>query len=211
LNILPLWILLALAIGCDDAATRPDASDATAVEAAGDASYQGQPCHGFGDCGQLGDYYCRVPLATSAFEQPCGAPCQQFEECASDADCRGETPLCLSYLDDCCQIGEYVSTLCAPVCTDDAACGQGRRCRGDGRGCEVIPCDQGSVCPEHTECRPAESTQPVCEAYEWDCRAGEREHGCIRQACQSDVDCGALFCVCGRCYESLGTCDDTPI
>ncbi len=201
---LPAWFLVALSIACGDAA---DVSDATT----GEVSVAGRACRDSSECGQSGHYFCRAPLATSAFEETCGVACRDNQDCASDANCPGEAPLCLSYLDDCCNIGDFASTLCAPACTADAACGEGRRCRSDGRGCETIPCDQGWACPVHTACRPAEASQPMCDAYEEDCGAGELEHGCIRQACQTDAECGGGVCVYGKCFEQLGTCTVTSI
>lgn len=162
-------------------------------------------CRDDGDC--RGDTYCTHPVRPLTMDPSCGIGCGQQVACDDDASCPAQAPLCLGYLENCCGPYTPLSTRCEAACTDDATCGEGWRCRADGRGCEAIPCDEGWVCPAHTQCEAerAFSVDGCSAAY--GCPEGPEAHGCLRNDCDRDRDCdGDGKCVFGLCYEGFGAC-----
>jgi len=69
----------------------------------------------------------------------------------------------------------------------------GRALRPDIGRCQPDTCIGGTyTCPAHTHCQDT---------------AGGDPHGCARDACAFDADCGCgAACIGGSCYDTLGTC-----
>jgi hypothetical protein len=85
-----------------------------------------------------------------------------------------------------------MATACTNGCTADTDCAQGQRC-ATGAHPRCVPLDCISApCPLGFECGNVT---------------------CFRKQCTTDSDCGAagaLFCVEGLCYDSLGQCMTPP-
>ena len=180
-----------------------ETTDADATDS-NDSAETASGCRTSSECSRQ-DESCRPPLQASAYNPLCGIDCQVQVECATNEDCDAATPLCLRYLGDCCYASGTPSFACAAACTDNAQCGEGKRCRADQVGCEPIPCNAGFACPAHTTCHPEVMVgAPICLTAS--CNPLELEHGCVRQTCTSDSDCGGGFCVDERCFDTLGDC-----
>ena len=116
----------------------------------------------------------------------CG-PCQSDAmECLQDRDC-GEGLCELVPID--CGCDGPVSHVCAPKCTGDADCQDGKVCELDSGRCEPVSCTAGFVCPEHFDCVPD---------------AGGDD--CVRHPCESDAECPQGVCVEGGCFADYGVC-----
>jgi hypothetical protein len=82
---------------------------------------------------------------------------------------------------------------CRPSC-GTAGCAADETCDGSTGLCAPTPCTAGYACPSHTTCGSA----------------GGDEHGCVRDTCTVDSDCGCGACVEGRCYDDFGVCTFPP-
>ncbi len=186
--------------GSGDAASRDGGHDAGTVDAgpcAPHAPVTGTGCHVSSECSPSRFEMCFAPGASTG----CGPCVPALRTCASDGDCPS-TDRCDSYVDPCTRVGfcgtgsDPTSTRCVPRCTVDpstgaSSCGPGDQCETDGR-CTPIPCIAGYVCPSHTTCHDV---------------AGGDAHGCVRNACAFDADCGCGgACLSGSCYDTLGSC-----
>jgi hypothetical protein len=171
----------------------------------GQLSPPGGACRDDGDCSD--DKGCAPPVRPLEWGPVCGIGCGPQMACTDDASCPAEAPLCLGYLESCCGQSGPLSTRCSAACTDDATCGDGWRCRADGRGCEAISCADAWTCPTHTSCEAdaAFVVQGCSAAY--GCPEGPEAHGCVRDACERDGDCdGDGKCVWELCYDGFGSC-----
>lgn len=156
----------------------------------------GAPCHSSADCDSSRFEMCYAPGASPG----CGPCVPPTRTCATDADCvlgDGSTGICQSYVDPCSHPfacgagGDLTSTRCIPRCTTDASCGEGMHCNADGT-CRAQTCMEGYVCPMFTQCGDL---------------AGGDAHGCVRQSCSVDGDCGCGgACLTGSCFDTLGAC-----
>jgi hypothetical protein len=152
----------------------------------------GTGCHTNADCDATRFEMCYAPGASVG----CPICVPPMRTCATDADC-ASTDYCDSYVDPCtprtgfCNpSGDPTSTRCAPRCTA-TSCGDGFTCGTDGR-CTAISCMSGYTCPAHMHCGDL---------------AGGDAHGCFRDSCSTDADCGCgAACLMGGCYETLGAC-----
>lgn len=173
--------------------------DASAVDAGVDAGPcaplpppSGVGCHVSSDCDPTRFEMCYAPGASTG----CGICVTAMRTCATDADC-ASTDFCQSYVDPCTHVGfcgtgsDPTSTRCVPRCTA-STCAAGETCGTDGR-CSPIPCVGGGyACPAHTHCGDT---------------AGGDAHGCFRDSCAFDADCGCgAACLSGSCYGTLGAC-----
>jgi hypothetical protein len=126
----------------------------------------------------------------------CGA-CLMGTSCSSDSQCPADGgagdffngPVCddpmLHGLCGGCNGGR----VCTQACSSSGGCYGGRVCDPGGH-CIWKPCvGNGDCAPDFT------------------CSGGE----CRRRSCTRDADCPAGFCVNSACYESLGTCQPTPV
>lgn len=189
-------------VQCEDAGPSGDGghlADAAPVDAGPCAPApppSGTPCHTSADCDPSRFEMCFAPGASLG----CG-PCVPPERvCTSDADCvlaDGRVGICESYVNPCshpfaCGAGaDVTSTRCIPRCTTDASCGAGMRCNPDGT-CRALSCMEGYVCPMFTHCGDL---------------PGGDAHGCVRQSCSVDGDCGCGgACLTGSCFDTLGAC-----
>jgi hypothetical protein len=190
LRLLVVACLVSLALACSDN---------------GQVSPPGDACRDSGDCS--GDKGCAPPVSPLEWGPVCGIGCGPMMQCVDDSSCPAEAPLCLGYLEICCGPVDPLSTRCSAACTDDAACGEGWRCRADQRGCEAVPCTDGYTCPAHTECdEPNAFVVEGCSAPQG-CPEGAEAHGCVRDVCERDGDCDSGGkCVWGLCYEGFGEC-----
>lgn len=140
-----------------------------------------------------------------------------FPACRDDADCTDGSSC---FAPGACNVGDYEDPVdeCIPgspcsdgsvcqwvpaecgvdtwyQCVDSCAsrgCDEGWQCDVGTGLCSPWSCADGYTCPEHTSCDPG---------------ADEGDHGCVRDSCAVDADCGGGFCVGARCYDSLGSCD----
>jgi hypothetical protein len=116
-------------------------------------------------------------------EQSCPslvAECVYDSDCGTDAYCGAPDP----EYDDCKQ------TVCRAHCDSDINCRAGSEvCDVGTRRCVLQACEDGYACPMYTTC----VTSPG-------------GHGCQRDACAADADCGVGVCVDGGCYDQPGTC-----
>ncbi len=167
-----------------DTDTDADTDGDTDADTDGDTD-SSDDCRSDEDCQDLGmSEFCAPPGTGPG----CGIPCEEERLCEGDVDCAvGEA--CAEYLGNCCFAGSPLSSRCQPRCTE-ASCETGTRCPTSGV-CEPVPCDEGYDCEAHTTCGAS--------------GAGD-DHGCVRDACTDDADCGAGACVLGGCYEGPGTC-----
>jgi hypothetical protein len=171
----------------------------------GQASPPGNSCRDEGDCKEQEG--CAPPVRPLEWGPVCGAGCTQQMDCVDDSSCPAEAPLCLGYVGNCCGPSDPLSTRCSAACTDDLACGEGWRCRADGRGCKAISCADGYTCPAFTECEPDSGFVVEGCSAPFGCPDGAEAHGCVRDACERDGDCeGDGKCVWGMCYEGFGSC-----
>ena len=98
--------------------------------------------------------------------------------CATNETCLGADPA----FDSC------ADSVCRPNCDGDGDCRAGAEtCEGE--ICTPIACDAGFSCEDHETCVP-----------------GAALHGCVRDACAGDSECGGGFCVKGACYAEPGAC-----
>jgi hypothetical protein len=187
-----------------DAGVSEDAAfgDVGAADAGSDAGIDAGPCaprdppsgagcHTDAECDSTTFQMCYAPGTGPG----CPLCVHAMHLCASDADCPPEA-YCESYIDPCSHPGfcgngsDVTSTRCSPRCTA-SSCAAGEQCETDGR-CTPIPCVGGYVCPAHTVCHDL---------------AGGDAHGCVRDSCGLDSDCGCGgACLGGSCYDTLGTC-----
>lgn len=153
----------------------------------------GTPCRTTGDCNTTHFEMCYAPGASPP---GCGICVMAMHTCVTDADC-ASTDYCESYREPCAVPGlcgngsDVTSTRCVPRCSA-SSCGAGESCGTDGR-CTPVSCVGGGyTCPAHTTCGDT---------------AGGDAHGCHRDACTVDADCGCGgACLMGLCYDTLGTC-----
>ncbi len=119
-----------------------------------------------------------------------------MEGCVDDGDCF-EGTLCMGAPDRCSH--QRFTTFCLPPCQDDAQCGDGLFCNGEGR-CQVALCTEPEgACPKYMECDP-ERISP-----------GDPQSGCFYVNCLEDGDCNEQeFCVNRICQAGLGFCGDPP-
>ncbi len=193
---------------CQDAGVPPDAgadagvADAGVLDASTDATLPLDASDG-GSCAPVetatscrSDGDCRA-----AFEQclapgefgGCGICMEPMALCVSSADCSG-TDVCVTYRPLCTCGGD--ASECRPRCTE-TSCEAGESCNASSGLCGPTSCTDGYACPAETECVPASD------------RADE--HGCERNACTTDGQCGCGgACVDGLCFPALGTCSALP-
>jgi hypothetical protein len=179
------------------------ASDTSTADASHDAGTDAGPCaphpppsgtgcHTSAECNATNFEMCYAPGAS----QGCPVCVPPTRQCASDADC-ASTAYCNQYVNPCTPAsgfcnpsGDRTSTECVPRCTA-TSCGDGFTCLSTGR-CSAISCMNGYTCPTHMHCGDL---------------AGGDEHGCFRDSCSFDADCGCgAACLMGYCYDTLGAC-----
>ena len=142
------------------------------------------PCRANGDC-PMG----QECLAPGESRPMCGIACMVEALCVDSSEC-DTGQVCAEYLGGCCSPGDPLSTQCVIACTPEA-CVAGEACAMDGI-CRPLPCDAGFTCPAHFTCRVGET--------------GADGHGCMRDACESDITCGSGACVKSFCYDGPGAC-----
>lgn len=123
--------------------------------------------------------------------QVCGIPAREL--CSEDGDCDGSTR-CHAIADPCSPDG--VGSECRAPCSE-GGCGEGFRCGANG-ACEVIPCDEGTICADHEQCDASVAASGPVHA---------RASGCVAIPCSEDGECPAGgACVNGRCQSGPGSC-----
>jgi len=126
--------------------------------------------------------------------QPPPAECGRDLDCPPGHECRNQYPGCPQYFSKC------VVSSCTP-----ASCGQGARCRTDGR-CEALSCTDGSwTCGTDLKCstdpmapsRDANGCVPLPCTEGYACPAGQLcadgyqvdAHGCRPRTCAEGIAC----------------------
>jgi len=132
----------------------------------------------------------------------CGIP--PMDVCENNAQCVGMGPagldlICHAYEDSCSPDG--IGSNCDESCVKyPTLCGDGGLlvCGPNG-ACEPRSCVDGFTCHAVQFCALG--------------APGADPHGCNFVTCQADADCDdGLFCVKGKCIETLGTCvEDMPV
>jgi hypothetical protein len=212
--------MFAAACGGDDDDSTPDAADAAAAgpdaPAGSCASLDLLGCRARRDCAAdiCPNLDCSVVFegCRDAADTPVGCPpiatdcCHTAEECNAalcvppagspgcgicmtpevvctyDSDCNPERTGEICQPLACACNGE---STCVPGCNDDEDCGEAEHCDTESHHCAPIPCSEQAPCPPSFTCG---------------------DGLCGRTACDSDLACGASFCVNGYCYGELGTC-----
>lgn len=142
-------------------------------------------CRADGDC--TGGMTCLRP------DEPlgCGACMVAVELCAASTDCTG-TDVCVFFTPPCSCGGR--ASECRPTCTI-AGCAVDETCDTGSGLCAPTHCSAGYACPSHTRCMESKS---------------QDAHGCVRDGCTADADCGCGACVEGLCYDGFGACTFLP-
>ena len=143
---------------------------------------------GGGDTGGLPSGQCRED-GDCANGESCFSPAEDncpVEQTCDAASC-GSGSVCTPAdpaFDSC------ADAVCRPICSSDADCRVGAEtCDPVGGACVPVSCDAGYACAAHETCTP-----------------GAPLHGCVRDACAADADCGGGVCVEGGCFDVAGFC-----
>lgn len=142
-------------------------------------------CRDDGDC--TGAMTCLRPGESLG----CGACMVPVELCTASTDCSG-TDVCVFFTPPCSCGGD--ASECRPTCVT-AGCAPDETCDAGSGLCAPTHCSAGYTCPSHTQCMESKS---------------QDEHGCVRDSCTADADCGCGACVEGLCYDDFGACTFLP-
>lgn len=142
-------------------------------------------CRGTSDCTSA--MTCRAPGEPPA----CGTCVPPIATCVTSADCTAPD-VCVFFTPPCSCGGP--ASECRPSCVT-AGCPADEMCDGETGACVPRSCTSGYTCPSHTTCMESKS---------------QDEHGCVRDNCSTDADCGCGACVEGLCYDDFGTCEFLP-
>jgi hypothetical protein len=124
---------------------------------------------------------CLPPGQTS-----CGVCDNSPSTCVSDATCNPQMTgnVCLPRPCACTGASD-----CQPGCGTTNPCERGRICNPTTLRCEDFRCSTMLPCPSGM-----------------DCISGIAGNLCIAKSCTDDATCGDVFCVAGRCSDTLGQC-----